>query len=387
MAWNEPGGGKKDPWSGGGDQGPPDLDEVVKKLQARLGGLFGGKKRSDNSDSGMPAGGGIAVTLVGVLLLLFWMASGFYTVEPAERGVELRLGVYKRSTPSGWHWHMPYPLETVIKVNVDRVSSLPHQATMLTRDENIVDIQLTVQYRINDPVHYLFKDASPIDVTLPVATETAVRETIGQNDLDYILTQGRSEIALTIKDRLQKTLKQYQSGIEVVGVNTQPAKPPEQVKAAFDDAIKAREDKERSENKAHAYANEIIPRARGGAARRVEDAKAYRDKVIARSEGEADRFLALMTEYHKAPEVTRKRLYMGTLEDVMAKTGKVMVDGGNSSNLMYLPIDQMMKSKPVPLTEGSGQPARRVEGYEDSIKPLSTSSNSGRPQRSVRGGR
>lgn len=354
MAWNEPGGGNKDPWSGGkgGDQGPPDLDEVVRKLQERLGGLFGGKRQGSNGDGG--SGGGFpglprgfdkkTIGIAAGVFLAIWLASGIYIVEPAERGVVLRFGAYVDTTDPGPHWHIPFPIETVAKVNVDQVSTFSHSAVMLTKDENIVDVELTVQARIADAANYLFQDQSP-DKSLRDATEAVVRTVIGRSKLDYILTEGRGAIALDIQERTQELMNRYKTGLLITSVNTQPAKPPEQVKDAFDDAIKAREDKERLENKAEAYANEVLPKARGEAARIEADAAAYRDKVIAESEGEANRFLAVLAAYQKAPGVTRERLYLETMERVLGDNAKVLVDMKEGNTLMYLPIDQMLKGR------------------------------------------
>lgn len=352
MAWNEPGGGNKDPWSGkgGGNQGPPDLDEVVRKLQERLGGLFGGKKRGPGEPGGGggplgSGGGGVSGKAIGVgvaILFVVWIASGIYIIEPAERGVVLRFGAYTTMTEPGPHWHIPVPIEEVVKVNVDEISTFTHKAAMLTKDENIVDVELTVQSRIQDAADYLFQDQSP-DKTLRDATETVVRKTIGGSRLDFILTEGRSAVAAMIRDRAQALINQYKTGLEITSVNMQPAKPPEQVKEAFDDAIKAREDKERLENKAEAYSNEILPQARGEAARVQADAKAYRDRVVAGAEGETARFLALLNEYEKAPQVTRERLYLETMEQVLGETNKVLLDVKEGNSLMYLPLDQLMK--------------------------------------------
>lgn len=346
MAWNEPGGDNKDPWSGkGGDQGPPDLDEVVRKMQKKLGGLFGGGGGSGGGGSiAAPTPGGkkgiMALVLVAVLLMLAFKS--FYTVAPAERGVLLRFGAYETVTEPGPHFLIPF-VEEVVKVNVDQISSFRHKAAMLTKDENIVDIELTVQSRIQDAADYLFQDQSP-DKTIRDATETAVRETIGKSNLDFILTEGRGSIATDIKRRTQEMLNSYRTGLEVTSVNTQPAKPPEQVKSAFDDAIKAREDKERKENQAEAYANDIVPKARGAAARRLADASAYREKVIAEAEGEASRFLSVLVAYEKAPEVTRKRLYLDTVQEVLGNTNKVIMDVKSGNSLMYLPLDKLIES-------------------------------------------
>lgn len=352
MAWNEPGGGQKDPWSGkgGGEQGPPDLDEVVRKLQERLGGLFGGSQppgAGGGPAGGRPGGGGqLSTKIIGVivgLLAVIWLATGIYIVEPAERGVVMRFGGYIDTTGPGPHWHIPVPFESVVKVNVDEVSTLSHKAAMLTQDENIVEVELTVQSRIQDAADYLFQDQDP-ERTLNDATVTVARVVIGQSKLDFVMTEGRGAVAVTIKERIQALMDRYKTGLIVTSVNMQPAKPPEQVKAAFDDAIKAREDKERLENQAEAYSNEVLPSARGNAARILADAKAYRDRVIASSEGEAARFSAVLAEYSKAPEVTRQRLYLETMEEVLGKNGKVVLDVSDGANsLMYLPIDQLMK--------------------------------------------
>ncbi len=356
MAWNEPGGDKKDPWSGGGkDQGPPDLDEVVKKIQERLGGLFGGGKggggKTDRPGGGpgIPGFKGVAILVLVVLAVLLGVNS-FYIVDPAERGVVMRFGAYREVTQPGPHFLIPL-IDRVVKVNVDQISSFRHEAQMLTSDENIIDIELTIQSKIQDAADYLFQDQNP-EKTMRDATETAVRETIGKSKLDFILTEGRSSIAADIKHRAQELINIYRSGLEVTSVNMQPAKPPEQVKSAFDDAIKAREDKARQENQAEAYANEVIPKARGGAARQVEDAKAYRDRVIAEAEGETSRFLAVLAEYEKAPEVTRQRLYLDTVEQMLANTNKVLLDVKGGNSLMYLPLDKLMQSSPgTPMTE------------------------------------
>ncbi len=362
MAWNEPG-GDKDPWGGNGkNQGPPDLDEVVKKLQDKMGGLFGGGKSSSGgsgADGSINGPSSTGIGMIVVIAFLVWLASGIYIIEPAERGVILRFGEYQEVTDPGPHWHLPFPIETVEKFNVDEILSFRHQALMLTSDENIVDIELTVQSRIQDAADYWFQDQNP-DKTLRDATETAVRETIGKSKLDFILTQGRGAIADRIKQSTQDLINNYRTGIEIIGINMQPAKPPEQVKGAFDDAIKAREDKEKKENQAQAYANEVIPVARGNAARKLADANAYKERVIAEAEGEASRFLAVLTEYEKAPEVTRQRLYLDTIEDVLGKTNKVMIDTKDSNSLMYLPLDKLI------------QPGGKAGSQLQNVKPEQT---------------
>ncbi|MBK1700452.1 FtsH protease activity modulator HflK [Thiococcus pfennigii] len=345
MAWNEPGGGNRDPWGNkGGEQGPPDLDEVVRKLQDKLGGFFGGRRSGGTGGGGGSAGGFNArlIGIIGGILLAIWLATGIYIVGPAERGVELRFGAYTTTTGPGPHWHIPYPVESVVKVNVDEVSTFTHQAAMLTKDENIVELELTVQSRIQDAADFLFQDQDP-NKTLRDATETVVRTTIGASRLDFILTEGRGAIAVQIQERVQDLMNGYRTGLLVTSVNMQPARPPEQVKDAFDDAIKAREDKERIENTAEAYANEILPKARGEAARIVADAKAYRDRVVAEAEGQTARFLAVLTEYRKAPDVTRERLYLETMQEVLGRSSKVVVDVADGDSVMYLPLDQLLR--------------------------------------------
>lgn len=351
MAWNEPGGGGKDPWGSqqGNQDGPPDLDEIVRNLQDKIKSLFGGNAGGSGDSSGGPGGigpggqiGKWAIGIVVGVLMVLWLATGIYIVRPAERGVVLRFGVYERITQPGPHWRVPWPVEQVEIVNVDEISSFSHKALMLTQDENIVDVELTVQSRIEDAANYLFQDQNP-SKTLRDATETVVRKTIGGSKLDFILTEGRSAVAATIRERVQDLMKEYKTGLLVTSVNMQPAKPPEQVKEAFDDAIKAREDKERSENQAEAYSNQILPQARGEAARIIADAKAYRDQVIAEAEGESSRFLAVLEEYRKAPEVTRERLYLDAMQDVIGDSQKVLIDVPDSNSLMYLPLDQLMQ--------------------------------------------
>ncbi len=375
MAWNEPGGGNKDPWSGkGGDQGPPELDEVVRKLQDKLGGLFGGGKPSGTGRGGGSSARRVSVGIIIGVAILLWLVTGFYIIGPAERGVVLRFGAYQAVTEPGLHWRWPRPIGAVRKVNVDQISSYRHKAQMLTRDENIVDMELTVQSRIQDAADYWFQDQSP-EKTLTDATATVVRETIGKSNLDFVLTEGRSSIANDIKIGIQALLSQYRTGLEVTSVNTQPAKPPEQVKLAFDDAIKAREDKERLQNEAEAYANEVVPKARGAAARRVADAEAHRDKVISEAEGITSRFLAVLAEYEKAPEVTRERLYLDALEKVLANSPKVLLDAQNANNLMYLPLDKILSG------QAGGAPS---QGFGPARSPMSETAT---PPREVSRGR
>ena len=366
MAWNEPGGGGRDPWSGkGGDQGPPDLDEVLRKLQERLAGLFGGGGRGGSGSGRGGESAGPSKKTIGTIVavaLLVWLATGIYIVEPAERGVVLRFGAFREITQPGPHWRWPYPIDEAIRVDVDQITSFGHKALMLTRDENIVDIDLRLQSRVLDPADFLFQDNNP-EKTIRDATETATREVVGKNVLDFVITEGRGAVAVQIREKIQELMNQYRTGLEVVGVNITAAKPPDQVKSAFDDAIKAREDFQRARNEAEAYANEVVPKARGAAARVVEDARAYRARAVAEAEGESQRFLALLGEYEKAPLVTRERLYLETTQDVLGKANKVLMDQRSAgSNVTYLPLDRLLQQRDQPRAaphpaEGMASPA------------------------------
>ncbi|MDJ0739512.1 MAG: FtsH protease activity modulator HflK [Gammaproteobacteria bacterium] len=354
MAWNEPGGGNRDPWNNkGGDQGPPDLDEVVRKLQDKMGGLFGGKRGGGGSGEGrgpgMPGGAagkkgiGIIVAVVLVAVLGF---EAFYIIQPAERGVVKRFGAYHTVTSPGPHLKLPF-IDTVDVVNVDQVNKFQHRAQMLTRDENLADVTLEVQFRIQDAADFLFQDADPGN-TIHGAMESSLREVIGKSRLDDIITENRSAIAASVQQGTQQLLDLYRTGLIVTNINIQRADVPEAVSEAFADAIRAREDKERLRNQAQTYANDVVPRARGEGARLVEDAKGYRARVIAEAEGESQRFLALLAEYEKAPKVTRERLYLETMQDVLRNTGKVLLDVKEGSNLTYLPLDRMVQPSTRP---------------------------------------
>ena len=361
MAWNEPGGnGDKDPWNtkrgNRGNQGPPDLDEVFKNLQKKFGSLFGGKGgRSGGGGTGI-SGGGLGIGLVFAILLIFWIATGFYKVEEAERGVVLRFGQHVETTQRGLHWHLPVPIEHVEKVDVTKVYTIPINSTMLTQDENIVDIIGTVQYQIDNAEKYLFNVRHP-EISLTQVTESALRQSIGRSKMDYVITEGRGEIALQVKGLIQDIVNNYQTGLNIFKVNIQNAKPPEAVKDAFDDVTRAREDEERFKNEAEAYRNEVLPKSRGAAARLREEAEAYKNEVIARAEGEAERFKKLLKEYKKAPEITRDRLYIEMMESVLSNSSKVMVDVEGGNNLLYLPLDKLMDRQNSGLTTSQQQAA------------------------------
>ncbi|HEY9052299.1 MAG TPA: FtsH protease activity modulator HflK [Gammaproteobacteria bacterium] len=343
MAWNEPGGNKQDPWGNRGDQGPPDLDEVIRKFQRKLGGVFGGKGGGQRGDS---SGGGIGIGIILAIIAALWLATGFYKIEEAERGVILRFGQHVDTTQRGLHWHIPQPIEQVIKVNVTERHQFPVKATMLTQDENIVDIEATVQYQIIDELNYLFNVRFAED-TLVQATESALRQVVGRSKMDFVMTEGRDEVANRIKFVIQEIIDQYGLGISVIEVNMQSANPPQMVRDAFQDVTKAREDNVRLINEAEAYRNEVLPKARGQAARLREEADGFKQEVVARSEGEAKRFEQLLKEYSKAPQVTRERIYLDTVESVLSNSSKVMIDVEGGNNLLYLPLDKIIRGDAI----------------------------------------
>jgi membrane protease subunit HflK len=364
MAWNDP------QWGRGGKDGPPDLDELWRRFNQRLNGLFGGKGRPGGSGDGgepgprrpaMPGNfhlpGGIGLLLG--LLLIVWLGSGFYIVDAGERGVVLRFGKYLETTQPGPRWHLPFPLESAEVVNVEQVrtvevgyrnnvkSKVLSESLMLTDDENIIDLQFSVQYIIKDPEDFLFMNRHPNEAVMGAA-ETAMREVVGKSKMDFVLYEGRAEVADRATKLMQVILDRYKTGIAISKLNMQNAQPPEQVQAAFDDAVKAGQDRERLKNEGQAYANDVIPKARGVAARLGEEANGYRQSVIANAEGEAARFRQILVEYAKAPQVTRERLYQDTMQQVLSSTTKVLVDDKSGGNLLYLPLDKLMQAAGAP---------------------------------------
>ncbi|MGI9330796.1 MAG: FtsH protease activity modulator HflK [Gammaproteobacteria bacterium] len=341
MAWNESGNGQN-PWDRGkGNQGPPDLDKIVRDWQRKLSALFGGKGGGDGQGSGDGASGSM-ITLLLVLILLAWAATGVYRVNEAERGIVLRFGAYVATTMPGLRWHIPWPVEQVERINVAEISTFRQETRMLTADENIVVVDLVVQYQRPDPVKFLFEVRDP-EATLSDVSESAIREVIGKNPIDFVLLGGRAEIALRTQDVIQEALDEYATGMTVTKVNLQNVNFPSQVEAAVQDAIKAREDKERLTFEAQTYSNDILPKARGEASRRMLDSEAYKARVVADAQGESARFEKLLSEYEKAPEVTRERLYIEALEDVYARSNKVILDAKGSGNLLYLPMDKLIE--------------------------------------------
>jgi membrane protease subunit HflK len=346
MAWNEPGGGDqgdKDPWGNRDQDGPPDLDEAFRKLQANLSQMFGGGSRSD------PSGGGgsrpVNMVMIGLILLVLgaiYGVMGVYTVDQQERGVVLRFGKkLDEVVLPGLHWNPPF-VDQVMVENVTGVRSSSHDSEMLTEDENIVKVKMTVQYVISDITAYLLNVREP-DQSLYQATESALRHVVGSTEMHEVLTEGRAEVAIAVKDRIQTYMVNYGTGIRVTQVNIEETAPPDAVRAAFDDVIKAREDEVRLRNEADAYANQVVPEARGQAQRYTEEAQGYKERVTAQSRGEAERFNKLYAEYKLAPEVTKTRMYIDTLESVMSNSTKVMIDVDGGNNILYLPLDKILE--------------------------------------------
>ena len=391
MSWNEPG-RPNDPW-GGNNKPNEELEALMKKLQ----GLFGNKSRPSSGDDGGDGGdagdGGeptysrpmpvkiiLSLVFVGIVV---WSASGFYQIQSAERGVVLRFGKFVNVTTEGLNWHLPTPIETVEVVNISRVRNeeigfrvngsntnrVLSEALMLTQDENIVDVQLSVQYTIKDPRSYLFNVFNP-SATLRQVTESALREVVGRSSMDDVLTDGRERVVEEVRSLVQNTLDDYQTGIEIRTVNMSDASAPQQVQAAFNDAVKAREDKERFVNEAEAYANQILPQARGEAARITEEALAYRERVIAESTGEADRFTSIVDAYKKAPEITRERLYIQAIQGVFEKSSKILLDVDSGNNLMLLPLDKLLNPDSrttIPMKDPSSAPSNNNENTSERV--------------------
>jgi len=377
MAWNEPGGsGNKDPWGKrDNNQGPPDLDEVFKKLQDKVTKLFGGGKGNGGSGTKSGSGGGLGASFIAIILVGVWILSGIYIVDEGTEGVVLHLGKYDHIAAPGPHWY-PRFIQTVYVVNTENVREIvlgrkSLESLMLTKDENIVDVEFTVQYKIKDARNFLFNVKDP-DLTVAQATESAMRENVGKAKMDFVIKDGRLEIAATTEKLIQEILDRYKAGIAITTVNMQNAQPPEQVQHAFDDAIKAREDRERLINEAQAYSNDILPRARGKGARTVQEANGYRDELIAIADGEAQRFTKLLTEYKKAPKVTRERLYLETMEKVYQNTSKVMIDVKQGNSLMYLPLDKIINSQRSKSSASGTESANDVNDGATSATPEST---------------
>jgi len=353
MPWNEPG-KDKDPWGNRGKDGPPDLDELLKNVKDKFGGIFGG---GNGKIPKFPTGAGNLSGIAGfiiIALLFVWGLTGIYIVDEGWRGVETRFGARTIVTQSGPHWHIPWPIEDVELINVSAIRTTRSDSIMLTGDENIVLMSLEVQYNVKDAQDFAFEVRDP-DLTLRQVAETAIRTVVGNNDFDSIITEGRAIIGSETKQIMQEILDSYSTGLNVLTVNMGEAQPPEEVQDAFEDAIKAREDEQRIINEANAYRNDIVPKARGDGEGLLEQALAYRTRVVKSAEGETSRFNQLLTEYQLAPEVTRERLYIDTMETVMSSSPKVMIDIENGNNLMFLPLDQLMSGSQFNSAAGQGR--------------------------------
>jgi modulator of FtsH protease HflK len=360
--------GLNDPqWGNRNNGGPPDLEELLRKLNAKVSSLMGGRGGAGKSGGGEPphgfAGG---MGLIVAIILLIWLGSGFYIVDASQRGVVLRFGKFVETTMPGPRWHLPFPMESVEIVNISQVRTVEvgyrdnvknkflKESLMLTDDENIIDIQFAVQYFLNDPAAYLFNNRNP-DENVRQAAETAIREVVGKSKMDFVLYEGREQVAASATKLIQEILDRYKSGILISKVTMQNAQPPEQVQAAFDDAVKAGQDKERQKNEGQAYANDVIPRASGAAARLIQESEGYKQSVIANAEGDVSRFKQILVEYKKAPTVTRERMYLDMMQQVMGNVSKVMIDQKNGNSLMYLPLDKLLENSRA----GDVQPAAK----------------------------
>lgn len=380
--------GLNDPqWGNKNSGGPPDIEAVLRDINKKISALFGNKGGGTGGGGGAHKKSNVSMGLVVGVAILLWLASGFYIVDASQRGVVLRFGSFVETTQPGPRWHIPFPVESVEVVNISQVRTVEigyrenvknkilKESLMLTDDENIIDIQFAVQYVLKDPAEYLFNNRAP-DENVRQAAETSIREIVGKNKMDFVLYEGREQVAAAATKLIQEILDRYKSGILVSKVTMQNAQPPEQVQAAFDDAVKAGQDRERQKNEGQAYANDVIPRAKGAAARLMQEAEGYRQRVIASAEGDANRFKQVLVEYEKAPAVTRERMYIDMMQQILTSTSKVMVDQKSGTSLLYLPLDKLIQSTgqngiPLPDTQVTGQtepqPVSPVPANESSV--------------------
>jgi len=396
MSLNDPNwgrGGPRGQGPSGGNQGPPDLDELWRSFNRRLSDLFGRRGSGNGGGQVEPPSpgriGGGALVLIG-LVLAVWLASGFYIVDASQRGVLLTFGKYAEETAPGLHWRMPWPIQSQELVNVSQVRTLEvgyrnnvrtkvqRESLMLTDDENIVDLQFAVQYTVKDAKDFLFNVRRPDETAMQIA-ETAMREVIGKSKMDGILYESREDIAIKARKLMQEIHDRYGTGIAVSSVTIQAAQPPEQVQAAFDDAVKAGQDLERQRNEGQAYANDVIPRARGTASRLQQESQGYKQRVMANAEGEASRFKQVLAEYAKAPGVTRERIYLDTMQHVLSSTSKILLDYKGSGNLLYLPLDKLMQQS------GSAMDTESTASQRDTMPESSRADTSPRSRDTLRG--
>lgn len=338
------------------NDGPPDLDQLWREFNQRLNRLFGNKGgRGDNGGGFSPdaKGAGIGVGLIALIFAFLWLVSGFFIVQEGQTAVVLTFGKYSHSTPAGFNWRWPYPIQSHEVVNVSQVRTVEvgyrsnirnkqaKESLMLTDDENIIDIQFAVQYKLKNASEWLFNNRDQDELVRQVA-ETAIREIVGRSKMDFVLYEGREKVAFDVSQLMQQIMDRYKAGVQVTNVTMQAVQPPEQVQAAFDDAVKAGQDRERQKNEGQAYANDVIPRARGAASRLMQEAEAYRSRVVANAQGDSARFKQVLAEYQKAPAVTRDRMYIETMQQIFSSTTKIMVDSRSGSNLLYLPLDKLI---------------------------------------------
>jgi membrane protease subunit HflK len=338
-------------------EGPPDLDQLWRDFNQRLNRLFGNKGGGRGGDGGNfgpdMRGAGVGVGLIGAIILFLWLVSGFFIVQEGQTAVVLTFGKFSHVAPAGFNWRWPYPIQSHEIVNVSQVRTVEigyrssvrnkqlREALMLTDDENIIDIQFAVQYKLKNASDWVFNNRDQEDTVRQVA-ETAIREIVGRSKMDFVLYEGREKVALDVGQLMQQIVDRYKTGVQITNVTMQGVQPPEQVQAAFDDAVKAGQDRERQKNEGQAYANDVIPKARGAASRLLQEAEAYRARVIANAQGDASRFKQILVEYQKAPAVTRDRMYLETMQQIFTNTTKLMVDAKGSGNLLYLPLDKLM---------------------------------------------
>jgi len=381
MAWNEPGNNDKDPWKnkGGKNQGPPDLDELLNDLGKKVSGIFGGKGKGGSSGGSSPVGksfSSIGMSLVLIIALVVYAFSGFYTIKEAEQGLVLRFGQYSGTVEPGINWKWTF-IDRIIPIDIQSTRDLPASGFMLTQDENVVRVEMQIQYRVVDARNYVFS-VTNADDSLSQSLDSALRYVVGHAKMDDILTSGREQIRQSVWQELEKIIEPYHLGLIIVDVNFKDARPPNEVKDAFDDAIAAQEDEVRFLREAEAYARGIEPRARGRVKRMEQEAFAYKEQTVLDAQGEVARFEKILPEYQAAPEVTRQRLYLATMEKVYSNTSKVMVDVDGGNNMMYLPLDKIIQQQSTTNRAAS-------QGYSQSTqqKPAvnSSPSNSGRNDR------
>jgi membrane protease subunit HflK len=378
--------------------GPPDLDQLWRDFNQRLNRMFGNKKGGGGGDGGGGSpdmkGAGIGIGAILAIALFFWAISGFFIVQEGQTAVVKTFGKYSHSTPAGFNWRWPYPIQSHEIVNVSEVRIIEvgyrgnvrnkqaREALMLTEDENIIDIQFAVQYRLKSAADWIFNNRDKDEMVKQVA-ETAIREIVGKSKMDFVLYEGREQVALDTAQLMQQILDRYNSGVQIANVTMQNVQPPEQVQAAFDDAVKAGQDRERLKNEGQAYANNVIPRARGTAARLLEEAEAYQAQSVATAQGDAARFNQVVAEYQKAPAVTRERMYLETMQEIFENTTKVMVDARTGNNLLYLPLDKLME-RTAPAGQNAGQPPAATLEAPASSGPVRQEDGRSRDARSAR---